>query len=46
MKLTSRYASRIGRRNITELWILTHPDLKHTAKIKACIDFLFERLPE
>ena len=28
----------------TELWILTHPDLKHVARIKALTDFLYEKL--
>jgi DNA-binding transcriptional LysR family regulator len=27
----------------TELWILTHPDLKHVARIKALTDFLYEK---
>lgn len=26
------------------LWLLTHPDLRHVARIKAFADFLFERL--
>jgi molybdate transport repressor ModE-like protein len=28
----------------TELWLLTHPDLQRTARIRALLDFLFERL--
>jgi len=28
----------------TEVWILTHPDLKSVARIKALTDFLDERL--
>jgi len=27
-----------------ELWILTHPDLRHTARVKALIAFLYEAL--
>jgi DNA-binding transcriptional LysR family regulator len=27
-----------------ELWILTHPDLRHTARVKALIAFLYEEL--
>jgi len=27
-----------------ELWILTHPDLRHTARVKALMAFLFENL--
>jgi len=27
-----------------ELWILTHPDLRHTARIKALMDFLYQVL--
>jgi len=29
-----------------ELWILTHPDLRHTARVKALMQFLFESLGE
>jgi len=29
-----------------ELWILTHPDLRHTARVKALMDFLQERLKQ
>ena len=28
----------------TELWILTHPDLRHTARVRALSDLLFSRL--
>ena len=28
----------------TQIWVLTHPDLKHVARIRALTDFLFERL--
>ncbi|GAB3368095.1 LysR family transcriptional regulator [Lysobacter rhizosphaerae] len=28
----------------TQIWVLTHPDLKRVARIKALTDFLFERL--
>jgi DNA-binding transcriptional LysR family regulator len=27
-----------------ELWLLTHPDLRHTARVKALMAFLYERL--
>lgn len=27
-----------------ELWILTHPDLRHTARVKALMDFLYDAL--
>jgi len=27
-----------------ELWVLTHPDLRHTARVKALIAFLYEEL--
>jgi hypothetical protein len=27
-----------------ELWILTHPDLRHTARVKALIAFLYDAL--
>jgi hypothetical protein len=27
-----------------ELWILTHPDLRHTARAKALIAYLYEAL--
>ncbi len=27
-----------------ELWILTHPDLRHTARVKALMDFLYAEL--
>ena len=26
------------------LWLLTHPDLRHTARVRALLDFLFEEL--
>jgi len=29
-----------------ELWILTHPDLRHTARVKALMAFLFDALKE
>jgi DNA-binding transcriptional LysR family regulator len=28
----------------TQIWVLTHPDLKRVARVKALTDFLFERL--
>jgi len=28
----------------TELWLLTHPDLQRTARIRALLDFLFDQL--
>jgi len=28
----------------TQIWVLTHPDLKQVARIRALTDFLFERL--
>jgi DNA-binding transcriptional LysR family regulator len=28
----------------TQIWVLTHPDLKRTVRIKALTDFLYERL--
>jgi len=28
----------------TQVWVLTHPDLKHVARIRALTDFLYERL--
>ena len=28
----------------TEIWVLTHPDLKRVARIRALTDFLYERL--
>jgi hypothetical protein len=28
----------------TQLWVLTHPDLRRVARIKALTDFLHERL--
>lgn len=27
-----------------ELWILTHPDLRHTARVKALMDYLYKAL--
>jgi DNA-binding transcriptional LysR family regulator len=27
-----------------ELWILTHPDLRHTARVKALMDFMYQAL--
>jgi len=30
----------------TAIWVLTHPDLKHVARIRALTDFLYERLRE
>lgn len=29
-----------------DLWVLTHPDLKHTARVKALMDHLYEALRE
>jgi DNA-binding transcriptional LysR family regulator len=29
---------------VTDLWLLTHPDLRRTARIRACLDFLFDAL--
>lgn len=29
-----------------DLWLLTHPDLRHTARIKVLMDFLYEQLLE
>ncbi len=29
---------------LLELWVLTHPDLRHTARVKALIAFLFDEL--
>ena len=28
----------------TQIWVLTHPDLKQVARIRALTDFRFERL--
>jgi len=28
----------------TQIWVLTHPDLKQVARIRALTDFLYERL--
>lgn len=28
----------------TQIWVLTHPDLKHVARVRALTDFLYERL--
>lgn len=30
----------------TQIWVLTHPDLKRVARIKALTDFLYERLSD
>jgi DNA-binding transcriptional LysR family regulator len=30
----------------TDIWVLTHPDLKRVARIKALTDFLYERLSQ
>ena len=29
-----------------ELWVLTHPDLKHTARVKVLMDYLYDELRE
>jgi DNA-binding transcriptional LysR family regulator len=28
----------------TQIWVLTHPDLRHVARVKALTDFLYQRL--
>lgn len=28
----------------TDLWVLTHPDLRHSARVRVLGDFLYERL--
>jgi len=35
---------RLDARFDGSLWLLTHPDLRHTARVKALADFLFENL--
>lgn len=38
---------RVGKpleQRTIELWVLTHPDLRHTARVKALIAFLYEAL--
>ncbi len=29
---------------VTDLWLLTHPDLRHAARIRALVEFLYDRL--
>jgi DNA-binding transcriptional LysR family regulator len=29
---------------VTDLWLLTHPDLRRTARVRVCLDFLFDAL--
>jgi hypothetical protein len=30
----------------SELWVLTHPDLRHTARIRALMTYIYDSLSE